>query len=88
LLDPAQVLLDVQPGWETPVRASEVYGVALVGSVEDKTLAVDIAITSELRMVRHGPDSDKSAQRLQYLWLGKMPACSLVKLGQIPIYKQ
>lgn len=47
--DPALVLDDVLEGWETLQRATEVYGVAFTGSIEDETLAVDTDATAALR---------------------------------------
>ncbi len=47
--DPALVLQDVLERYETPERARGIYGVALTGSVEDETLAVDEAATATLR---------------------------------------
>jgi N-methylhydantoinase B len=47
--DPALVLHDVLELYETPERAREIYGVALTGSAEDETLAVDAAATAALR---------------------------------------
>lgn len=47
--DPALVLEDVLEGYETAERARDVYGVALSGSVEDETLAIDEAATRQLR---------------------------------------
>lgn len=48
--DPKAVLADVLEGWETIERARDAYGVALVGRVEDESLAVDRAATEALRM--------------------------------------
>jgi len=47
--DPDRVRNDVLEGWETVERARDIYGVALTGSVEDETLAVDAAQTARLR---------------------------------------
>ncbi len=47
--DPARVLRDVLEGYETARRAREIYGVVLTGSVEDESLALDLAATGALR---------------------------------------
>jgi N-methylhydantoinase B len=47
--DPARVLRDVLECWETPARAHDVYGVVFSGSVEDDSLAVDLAATDKRR---------------------------------------
>jgi N-methylhydantoinase B len=47
--DPQRVLHDVLEHWETLERAREVYGVVLVGSVEDEDLTVDAEATRQLR---------------------------------------
>ena len=47
--DPALVLEDVLEGYETPERARDTYGVALVGSVRDETLSIDLEATRRLR---------------------------------------
>lgn len=47
--DPALVLDDVLEGYETLERARDVYGVALSGSVDDDTLAIDEPGTRQLR---------------------------------------
>lgn len=47
--DPARVLRDVRERWETPERARERYGVVLVGSPDDDSLAVDAAASERLR---------------------------------------
>lgn len=47
--DPARVCRDVLERWETPARAQHIYGVALTGSADDDSLAVDAAATTALR---------------------------------------
>jgi N-methylhydantoinase B len=47
--DPRRVLRDVLERWETMDRAQELYGVVLVGSAEDETLAVDVDATLQRR---------------------------------------
>jgi len=47
--DPKRVLRDVIERWETPARASAVYGVVLTGHVDDDTLAIDEAATQARR---------------------------------------
>ena len=44
-----KVLHDVLEGLVTPEAARAVYGVAITGSVDDDTLAVDEAATAALR---------------------------------------
>ncbi|WP_299941912.1 hydantoinase B/oxoprolinase family protein [uncultured Nitratireductor sp.] len=46
---PQRVLHDVMEGYETLERARTVYAVALTGTAEDETLAVDQAATTALR---------------------------------------
>jgi N-methylhydantoinase B len=47
--DAERVRHDVLEGWETPERARDVYGVALVGSDDSEDLAVDMDATTRLR---------------------------------------
>jgi N-methylhydantoinase B len=47
--DPRRVLHDVIEKWETPQRARELYGVVFSGSIDDESLAVDVAATTALR---------------------------------------
>ena len=47
--DPHRVMLDVLEGWETADRAVGIYGVVLVGSVDDESLAVNETGTRALR---------------------------------------
>ncbi|MBS0397961.1 MAG: hydantoinase B/oxoprolinase family protein, partial [Proteobacteria bacterium] len=47
--DPLRVHHDVLEGWVSPEQACNVYGVALSGSREDGTLAVDAAATAAQR---------------------------------------
>jgi N-methylhydantoinase B len=47
--DPRRVLHDVIEKWETPQRARELYGVVFSGSIDDESLAVDVAATAALR---------------------------------------
>jgi len=50
--DPRRVLHDVIEKWETPQRARELYGVVFSGSIDDESLAVDVAATAALRTGR------------------------------------
>jgi N-methylhydantoinase B len=45
----ARVLHDVLEGWESRQKAHDVYGVVLVGAIEDDSLAVDHAATHARR---------------------------------------
>jgi len=47
--DPESVCHDVLEGWVSREKAREVYGVALVGEIEDESLAVDVEATRALR---------------------------------------
>ena len=47
--EPRRVLKDVLERWETMNRAQDLYGVVLVGSAEDETLAVDVDATLRRR---------------------------------------
>ena len=47
--DPKRVLKDILDGFETLQRAADIYGVIFSGSLEDETLAVDLAATSQRR---------------------------------------
>ena len=47
--DPSRVLHDVMEGWETSDRARDIYGMVLVGSPEDDTLAIDQVETDRVR---------------------------------------
>lgn len=47
--DPRRVLKDVLEGYETEVRARDVYGVVFTGTAADETLAIDAAATSACR---------------------------------------
>ncbi|MCM2476377.1 hydantoinase B/oxoprolinase family protein [Rhizobium sp. CG5] len=46
---PEAVFADLSEGWISVERAREVYGLAITGSAEDGTLAIDIAATEALR---------------------------------------
>ncbi|MGZ5908728.1 MAG: hypothetical protein ACXWLB_02565 [Reyranella sp.] len=46
------MLHDVIEKWETPQRARELYGVVFSGSIDDESLAVDVAATTALRAGR------------------------------------
>jgi N-methylhydantoinase B len=50
--DPELVLFDILNGFETLARASAVYGVVIVGSVENDNLRVDYAATERQRLQR------------------------------------
>ncbi|MGI8393178.1 hydantoinase B/oxoprolinase family protein [Leucobacter sp. W1038] len=47
--DPKHVLADVIAGYETLERSKNVYGVALIGTLEDGSLELDISATEKLR---------------------------------------
>ena len=53
----ARVLRDVHERWETPARAESVYGVVFSGSLEDDSLAVDVAATAARRRALAGGDA-------------------------------
>ncbi len=43
--DPLRVLADVREGYESAGKARDIYGVVLIGSIDDDSLAVDAAAT-------------------------------------------
>jgi N-methylhydantoinase B len=47
--DPKRVLKDLLDGFETTERASDVYGVVVVGDIGSETLSVDVAATADRR---------------------------------------
>jgi N-methylhydantoinase B len=47
--DPKRVLKDLLDGFETPERASDVYGVIVIGDIASETLSVDVAATADRR---------------------------------------
>ncbi len=49
--NPERVREDVLEGWVTLDAARELYRVAFVGSIDDESLAVDVAATAALRGV-------------------------------------
>jgi N-methylhydantoinase B len=46
-----RVLKDLLDGFETPERASDVYGVIVIGDIASETLSVDVAATADRRRV-------------------------------------
>ena len=59
--EPERVLKDVLEGWETEQRALDLYGVVLMGRVDDETLAVDGDATETARANLRSRQAEVSA---------------------------